>query len=550
MTQATALSLLSMGHNVFLTGSAGSGKTYVLNQYIGYLRNHNVDVAVTASTGIAATHMGGMTIHAWSGIGIRRTMSDWEIEALEEKQYLWKRYESVKVLVIDEVSMLSGEFLDLLDRVCRSMKRKDEPFGGIQVVLCGDLFQLPPISKGEESVTFVTESKAWSTIGLLVCYLSEQHRQDDSEFLSILNAIRDGNFDTYHEELLQSRIREDMTGIEHMTKLFTHNVDVDSINGQKLAEIADQEFVYDMKTTGRELLVETLKKSCLAVPVLALKKGAEVMFVKNNSDAGYVNGTRGEVIGFSADRAPLVLTLEGDTISVSPETWSIEEDGKVKASITQIPLRHAWAITIHKSQGMSLDAAVMDLSKSFASGMGYVALSRVRRLSGLYLLGISPQALYIDERVREADAVLRSQSQKSEESLARLTSEEVKLLADTFLLKSGGTLDTTPRAKKSPKIATHYYTYDLVSEGKTIEEVASERDLAIGTIISHLETCKEEGKDVSFEHLKLDPEDMDHIIEAFEETGETKLTPVKSLLEKKGHVYNFETIRLVRLFLE
>lgn len=305
-----------------------------------------------------------------------------------------------------------------------------------------------------------------------------------------------------------------------------------------------------MKTIGRELLVETLKKSCLAVPVLALKKGAEVMFVKNNSDAGYVNGTRGEVIGFSADRAPLVRTLEGDTISVSPETWSIEEDGKVKASITQIPLRHAWAITIHKSQGMGLDAAVMDLSKSFASGMGYVALSRVRRLSGLYLLGISPQALYIDERVREADAVLRSQSQKSEESLARLTSEEIKLLADTFLLKSGGTLDATPRPKKSPKIATHYYTYDLVSAGKTIEEVASERDLTVGTIISHLETCKEEGKDVSFEHLKLDPEDMNHIIEAFEKTGEMKLTPVKSLLEKYGHVYNFETIRLARLFLE
>jgi ATP-dependent exoDNAse (exonuclease V) alpha subunit len=191
MTQASALDILKMGHNVFLTGSAGSGKTYVLNAYIKYLREHQVEVAITASTGIAATHMGGMTIHAWSGIGIREDLSDYDIDQMESKKYLWDRFEKVKVLVIDEVSMLSAAFLDNLDRLCRSFKRKDsEPFGGIQIVLCGDLFQLPPIDGN-----FVVHANAWKNSGLAMCYLTEQHRQEDDAFLDILNAIRANNLE-------------------------------------------------------------------------------------------------------------------------------------------------------------------------------------------------------------------------------------------------------------------------------------------------------------------------------------------------------------------
>ena len=145
MTQSEALAIMKMGKNVFLTGGAGAGKTFVLNQCIRHFQEHDVSLAITASTGIAATHIGGMTIHAWSGMGIKENLSDWDIDQLEEKKYLWDRYQKVKVLIIDEISMLSGTFLDSLNRLCQAMKRNSEPFGGIQVILCGDLFQLPPV---------------------------------------------------------------------------------------------------------------------------------------------------------------------------------------------------------------------------------------------------------------------------------------------------------------------------------------------------------------------------------------------------------------------
>lgn len=433
MTQAEALAIMQMGNNVFLTGSAGSGKTYVLDQYVRYLKQNGVTVAVTASTGIAATHMQGTTIHAWSGIGIRTAMTDYEIDQLEQKRYLYDRFKKTQVLVIDEISMLSGSFLDLLDRVAKAMRRSDKPFGGMQVILCGDLFQLPPVARDGQP-QFVIDSEAWKTMSLVVCYLTEQYRQDDPKFLGVLNAIRDGCVDESHRELLRERICHDVPeSFEHMTTLFTHNADVDVVNTQKLAALDGEVFSYHMYAKGKDALVETLKKGCLALEQLDLKRGTEVMFVKNNSESGYVNGTRGTVVDFTMQREPIVETLVGDRLIVDPVEWTIEDDGKVKASITQLPLRYAWAITVHKSQGMSLDEAVMDLSKTFASGMGYVALSRVRRLSGVHLLGITNQALYIEPRLREIDGLLREQSEKAAQALAKLTKKEWKLLSRHFL---------------------------------------------------------------------------------------------------------------------
>ncbi len=259
MTQADALSIMKMGKNIFLTGGAGSGKTYVLNAYISYLRDHEINVAITASTGIAATHIGGMTIHAWSGMGIRESLSDWDIELLEEKKYLWDRYDKVKVLIIDEISMLSGTFLDTLDRVCRAFKRQPGvAFGGIQVIICGDLFQLPPVTKRDEKVSQVIDSQVWNNMSLVTCYLTEQHRQDDDAFTEILNAIRKNTVNEFHLEALQDRLREyDADDFESITKLFTHNADVDAINGQALAGISEEEVIYEMTSKGKENLVET-----------------------------------------------------------------------------------------------------------------------------------------------------------------------------------------------------------------------------------------------------------------------------------------------------
>lgn len=561
MTQSQALAIMKMGNNVFLTGGAGAGKTYVLNTYIQYLRDHDIEVAVTASTGIAATHLGGMTIHAWSGIGIRDYVSDYDIDQMEEKKYLWDRYDKVHVLIIDEISMLSGNFLDNLDRVCRSFKRKPEaPFGGIQIILSGDLFQLPPISRSEETSGLVIDSAAWRSMQLVVCYLTEQYRQDDDTFTDILNAVRENRLDDNHFQLLEERITEfDDDVFASITKLFTHNVDVDAINDRALGLIHDKEYRYLMTAKGKSNLIETLKKSCLAPERLVLKIGTEVMFVKNNFDKKYVNGTRGIVVDFDETDQPIVETRSGDTITVSVESWAVEDDGKVLASITQIPLRHAWAITVHKSQGMSLDEAVIDLSRAFTYGMGYVALSRVRRLTGLHLIGFTRDALALDPRIYHVDQQLQIKSDRFAARLGEMDTLEIETKHTDFILRSGGSLETVSVSKKN-KITTqktHEKTYELIKEGKSLAEAAKERDLVIGSIIDHLAKSKELGLDIHFKHIQPQKSDLKIIRDAFRATAEkgvplheSKLTPVKRYLEKEGHDYSFDTIKLVRLFLK
>ena len=195
MTQEQALAILKTGANVFLTGEPGSGKTHTINQYVTYLRSAGIEPAITASTGIAATHIGGYTIHSWSGIGIRRELTTYDLDHIGQNKNVVRRVGSTRILIIDEVSMLSAETLSMVDAVCRELRRTEEPFGGLQVILVGDFFQLPPISRreaqekiqesfvsDESHAEFAWVSPAWSSLNPFICYLSEQHRQEDSLF--------------------------------------------------------------------------------------------------------------------------------------------------------------------------------------------------------------------------------------------------------------------------------------------------------------------------------------------------------------------------------
>ena len=411
---------------------------------------------MTASTGIAATHMNGVTIHSWSGLGIRDVLTEETMSELEERRYLWERMQRTKVLIIDEVSMLHHFRLDLVDTLVRRFKRDSRPFGGMQVVLCGDLFQLPPVSRaGEQEAHFVYHAEAWKKLDPTICYLHEQHRQTDQKHTDILNEIRRNDVSESTYENLQSRFNKEPDNGAEPTCLYTHNVDVDTINTKELGEINAESRIWQMRSTGRPPLVEILKKSCLAPEKLHLKIGARVMFVKNNFEAGYVNGTLGKVVGFEMD-VPIVLTTKGKRITAVPMSWAIEEYGKVKAEISQVPLRLAWAITVHKSQGMSLDAVEVDLSKSFEKGMGYVALSRVRTLGGLKLLGINNMALQINEEVLEFDQNLQVFSATAVEALREMkpeTKERIQknFIAKNFCERSSASQQTNPRRKKSKK---------------------------------------------------------------------------------------------------
>jgi ATP-dependent DNA helicase PIF1 len=431
MIQEEALKILKSGHNVFLTGAAGSGKTYLLNMYIQYLKAKGSTVGITASTGIAATHMEGMTIHSWAGIGLLRTATDKQIQDILDKKRIARRLRKTQTLIIDEVSMLDAERIDLIEKVARFARGVWKPFGGLQVVFCGDFFQLPPVAKANEPLPgFAYKSAAWQNMDLRVCYLHEQYRQGDQDLLKILNAIRDSAVD----ETVVNRLRQCRNNVlspDHpgrFVRLYSHNPDVDQENEHELAGLSGKANRYTMETSGIPAIADSLKMGCLAPEKLLLKKGASVMFVKNNFDQGYVNGTLGTVSGFNEKGIPLIALRNKQEILAEPVTWSVEENGKTLAQIKQIPLRLAWAITVHKSQGMTLDAAQVDLSRCFESGMGYVALSRVRSLDGLRLTAFNDMALRVSQEVLAFDQDLKK---RSEEALHELNSSPVPVKIET-----------------------------------------------------------------------------------------------------------------------
>jgi ATP-dependent DNA helicase PIF1 len=439
MTQYTSLALLRAGHSVFLTGEAGSGKTYTINEYTKYLRGKRIPFAVTASTGIAATHIGGMTIHSWSGIGTARELNETEIKNIAKTAHVAKRIRKAGVLIIDEVSMLDGRVLTLIETVCRVVRKSTLPFGGMQIVLVGDFFQLPPVTKAGESAQYAFESEAWSRLVPMVCYLHEQFRQEDATFLNLLKAIRANTLEETHYETFRGQMVTEDDAPLGITRLYSHNLDVDRINLEELRQLPGTTKAYQMQGKGKENLVETLKRNCLSPERLELKVGALVMFTKNNSSAGYVNGTQGTVVSFHPEsKLPIVKTRQGNILEVGPMDWSMFEGEEALAVVTQLPLRLAWALTIHKSQGTSLDAAVIDLSKVFEYGQGYVALSRVRTLRGLHLLGMNNKATQVHPHIRAVDKEFQQASLEAGTKYEALTDEIKDQLESNFILISGG----------------------------------------------------------------------------------------------------------------
>lgn len=430
MDQALALEIMLSGESVLLTGPAGSGKTYILNQFIRHAKAAGKHVSVTATTGLAATHLGGTTIHAWAGIGVMDELPDRFADHVSKgrRDIITK----TDVLIIDEISMLHDFRLDMVDMACRLVREQpDVPFGGIQVIMSGDFFQLPPINRGDSRAgRFVVYSNVWQELNPTICYLVEQYRQDDEDLLKILDAMRAGDVRRHHAEMLLERGASELPDGD-LTELHTTNIDVDKINLAKLDALEGDEYTYTQSTTGGANYVENLQRSVLAPAELKLKQGALVMAVKNATDRKYVNGSLGVITGFdSMTNYPIVKFHNGKTIDMVPDSWELRDGDKKRASITQIPLRLAWAITVHKSQGMTLDAARIDLGKAFVEGMGYVALSRVKNLNNLYLAGLNRMALRVSDDAKYIDAHLRESSDIAAKKFAPLMKKAKKRVSD------------------------------------------------------------------------------------------------------------------------
>lgn len=578
MNQATALNVLKAGRNVFLTGSAGAGKTYTLNQYIHYLKARKVPVAVTASTGIAATHMNGMTVHTWSGIGVRETLDDDDLARLYDRKYLRENLERVQVLIIDEISMLHGRQLGLVNQVLKYFKGSQQPFGGIQVVVAGDFFQLPPVSKSQERNRdkFAFMAPPWVEAGFQVCYLTEQHRQGSDPLNQILNEIRQGQVSANSLSLLQHTLacpsQDNHVQQRQLTRLYTHNVDVDAINQQQLAALKGKSYTYEASSKGNEKVLMTLTGSVRAPEQLTLKVGARVMFVRNDFERGYSNGTLGEVTSFVKTEEgqywPRVRLASGDSLTVTPETWSVDNDqNKSLATYEQLPLCLAWAMTIHKSQGMTLQAAEIDLSQTFERGQGYVALSRLQTLSGLTLLGLNPAALELDTLAMRADARFQELSAQ----VAGQWQQEATGEHERFIRRCGGTLDQREidrylarqkpaSAAKAKAVATTEQTRALFEAGQSVPEIAAARQLAESTIISHLVRLSLDGqKPLDIDRIRppaahlqavqavydaLLAEDND---DYFGQDGRIKVKPVQDALSLE---LSFNQIRLALAFID
>jgi len=559
LLQTTALNILKTGNNVFITGSAGTGKTYLLNKYMFYLKSRKIIPTIVAPTGIAASHLQGQTIHSFFSLGIRSEIDDYYIESLLNKKYLQTRFSKLKVLIVDEVSMVSPEMFLAMDKILRAFKDNDIPFGGVQTILSGDFFQLPPISRVPKDKRFAWQSPSWKELSLKTCYLQEKFRQDDNVLISILDEIRTANISQNSYDVLNARYHKELPIDFTPTKLYTHNIDVDRINSDELAKINNPAYSFKYKSEGTAKNIEKIFKSSLVLEEMSLKKDAVVMFIKNNHELGFVNGTTGVVVDFDKETLlPIVKTSSGSLIRVSLEDWSMENDsGNIVAKVSQVPLKLAWAITIHKSQGMTLDSAEIDLSKTFEVGQGYVALSRIKNIDGLRLMGLNDKALSVDPLILHIDDRIKAASQKASEEILAISDENLQEIFKSYILSIDGIIDTKKIKeqevilKSEKKIITksatptHLQTKELIESSSSLEELAKSRGMSKGTIINHLRILKEQDPEINFDKFMPNKETIILVQEAvvkikernnkddFSEDGQIRLKPIFEALDSK-----------------
>ena len=429
LEQRAAFDAIIAGKSIFLTGPGGTGKSYLLQtlyaQYKGLTGGKSI--AITALTGCAALLLGpwAKTLHSWAGIGIGRAPIESIASVISADSRKKKRWRTTDCLVVDEVSMLTPYLLEYLDAVGRIVRKCDKPFGGLQIVFVGDFYQLPPVMKDlspqAAERTFAFESPVWAATVQEVVELVQIVRQKDPVFQKILNEARIGELSSESYAALEAR--KTMTWKRQEIKptlLFTKNQDVNTINGTQLDKLVSEDHVFMAKTTKSpsrlpadvlQTIVEKLDKDAPYEVELHLKEKSQVMLLANQDpEAGLVNGSRGVVTGFAPDGSPLVKFLNGPPypVRIPAAAWSSDSE-KEGDGVTreQIPLRLAYALTIHKAQGGSLDSALVDVGPStFEYGQAYVALSRVRNMDALFVFEISPRAFRAHPLVKKFYASL------------------------------------------------------------------------------------------------------------------------------------------------
>ncbi len=396
--QSYALDMCESGENIFLTGGAGSGKSYVIREF---MKNKDAkQIPILASTGAAAVLLGGRTFHSFFGLGIMEGGTQATLHRLLQNKATLKRIKKVEAVVIDEISMIPGEALMVAELAAQQARESTLPWGGLRVIAVGDFGQLPPVAKYGQKRDWCFLNPVWQKSDFQLCELKLNQRIHNNEFLNVLADIREGQLSARAREFLQERTKphdEEHSG----TRLFPRREQSETYNQKKLAEINETELLVDSIYLGEQKYIDILGKSAPVPAQLKLKIGCRVMFLKNDMQKRWVNGTRGTLVSFAADH----LTIRKDggrEVTVEKVSFSLlDADANVKASVIQFPLNLAYATTIHKSQGATLDELWCDLGALWEPGHAYVALSRVREPSGLHIVRWSPRSFITDPEVQQ-----------------------------------------------------------------------------------------------------------------------------------------------------
>lgn len=393
--QTHALELLRSGENVFLTGGAGSGKSFLIRQFMREIDSK--EMPILASTGAAAVLLGGRTFHSFFGLGIMEGGADAAFARASQDKRLLARLRKVEGVIIDEVSMIPGQALMIAEALAQKARDSKLPWGGMRVIVVGDFAQLPPVTpSGKRDWAFL--NLVWEHSGFQNVMLSHNQRVSENRFLDILSDVRHGQVTDGVREFLNDHVQthdEDHPG----TRLFPRKMNADSFNQRKLAEIDEDEVVIDSIYLGSEKHIDILMKTAPVPVKLVLKLGCRVMFLQNDPQKRWVNGTRGTITDIEVDKI-IVRKSNGREVQVDKTSFAIQDaEGNVMASVLQYPLTLAYATTIHKSQGATLDDLWCDLSSLWEPGHAYVALSRLRSSEGLHLIGWNPRSIIVDPQV-------------------------------------------------------------------------------------------------------------------------------------------------------
>uniref|UniRef100_A0A2H8TMV8 ATP-dependent DNA helicase PIF1 n=1 Tax=Melanaphis sacchari TaxID=742174 RepID=A0A2H8TMV8_9HEMI len=391
--QKEVVDAVNTNNNIFFTGSAGTGKSFLLRYIVNTLPP---DVTmVTASTGASACLIGGVTLHSFAGIGNGECTIERGIEMASKSStaQVWRK---CKILIIDEISMVDGEYFEKLDKIAKAVRKRDEPFGGIKLVLCGDFLQLPPVKQGKSRFCFQT--KTWAECRFRCFNLKFVHRQSDNEFIKILNELRLGNIDPVTAVKLKSTASNllEQDGIVP-TRLCCRTADAQLINQQKIFDLPGKVYKFEAFDSGP---TKTLDDHTPVAKSFVLKSGAQVMLLKNLSvSSGLVNGARGVVKDFDKNGSPCVQFKCGNIVTIKPEKWIVKTPTGQFISRQQVPLKLAWAFSIHKSQGLTLDCVEISLGRVFEAGQAYVALSRAKSLLSLRILDFDKKHVWANPDV-------------------------------------------------------------------------------------------------------------------------------------------------------